>query len=201
MGAAVGAGAVADVLCNPMFVIRTRLQTEALHHTTTGGGKRAVVPSILSTAKTLYTEGGLRGFWRGMTANLLGLSHVAVQFPVYEHAKVVLQVEDAIHPGPLLLASGVSKLVACVLTYPHEVVRSRMMDARTSSSTEASPSLVHTCVRIVQREGVQGLYAGLPLSVMRVLPNTAVTFCVYEWTVQQLKQRQQHQTDGSATTV
>ena len=31
MGSAVAAGAVADVLCNPAFVVRTRLQTEAVH--------------------------------------------------------------------------------------------------------------------------------------------------------------------------
>jgi hypothetical protein len=29
---AISAGAVADILCNPMFVIRTRMQTEALHY-------------------------------------------------------------------------------------------------------------------------------------------------------------------------
>lgn len=193
MGAAVGAGAVADVLCNPMFVIRTRLQTEALHHTATS---TAPPPSstILSTARQLYAEsnGNIGVFWRGMTANLLGLSHVAVQFPVYEQAKVALRVDEATTPFPLLLASAVSKLVACLLTYPHEVVRSRMMDARSGSGGPATQvkSLGSTFVGIVRNEGVRGLYAGLPLSLIRVLPNTAVTFCVYEWTVAALQRQQ-----------
>jgi len=81
MAAAITAGAVADVVCNPLFVVRTRLQTEALHFLGTAVEDRRSL-SIVETIKSLYGEGGFPIFWRGLTASLLGLSHVAVQFPV-----------------------------------------------------------------------------------------------------------------------
>ena len=79
-GSAVAAGAVSDILCNPMFVVRTRLQTEALHHMAEGTTARGS-PGIVRTIKALYIEGGgISIFWRGMTANLMGLSHVAGKY-------------------------------------------------------------------------------------------------------------------------
>ena len=74
MAAAIMAGTISDIVCNPMFVVRTRLQTEALH----GTGEKQ---SMIQTARALLVESGGSPliFWRGMTANLLGLSHVAVQ--------------------------------------------------------------------------------------------------------------------------
>lgn len=131
MGAAVSAGVISDIICNPMFVVRTRLQTEALHQimssspgTTAarGGGGLPTKMSMLQTAKSLYKEGGPFIFWRGMTANLMGLSHVGVQFPVYEKLKLFFR-QHKKHESPfdLLLASGLSKMTASLLTYPHEV--------------------------------------------------------------------------------
>lgn len=170
MGAAVSAGAVSDILCNPLFVIRTRIQTDFLH----GGG---VPKSIAETARSLLAESGGNYliFWRGMTANMLGLSHVAVQFPVYERLKRILRKDKrrdtAFH---VLIASAISKMTACVLTYPHEVIRSRMMDSRSQNG------FVNTCRHIYANEGWVGFYAGLPVSLIRVIPNTCITFVTYE---------------------
>lgn len=159
-----------------MFVVRTRLQTEALYGDTQS--------TIVNTIRTLYTEGGLRIFWRGMAANLLGLSHVAVQFPIYEHFKSLYTKDPStpLTPVQLLSASALSKLCASVLTYPHEVIRSRMMDSRTSVS------FLLICRKIYSTQGLLGFYAGLPVSVLRVVPNTAVAFCVYELVLHELKQ-------------
>lgn len=170
MGAAVSAGAVSDILCNPLFVIRTRIQTDFLH----GGG---VPKSIAETARSLLAEskGNVFIFYRGMTANMLGLSHVGVQFPVYERLKRILrkdkQRDTAVH---VMIASALSKMTACILTYPHEVIRSRMMDARSQNG------FVNTCRHIYAKEGWVGFYAGLPVSLIRVIPNTCITFVTYE---------------------
>ena len=75
MTSAILAGSVADFVCNPMFVVRTRMQTEFLHSPTTH-------LTIRDTIGSLYSEGGILIFWRGLTASLMGLSHVAIQFPV-----------------------------------------------------------------------------------------------------------------------
>ena len=128
----------------------------------------------------MFAEGGLPIFWRGMSANLLGLSHVAVQFPVYERLKQQIRLSNPdqhqLSATDLLVASGLSKMTASLLTYPHEVIRSRMMDARTKGNVKFRA----TCRTIFRQDGVAGFYAGLPVSLLRVIPNTCLTFVTYE---------------------
>ncbi|CAB9508415.1 dinucleotide transporter 2, mitochondrial [Seminavis robusta] len=200
-GSAVAAGAVSDLICNPMFVVRTRLQTEALH----GGG----APSgIVRTIQTLHQEGGVKIFWRGMSANMMGLSHVAVQFPVYEWLKTALvnqrnnkvsEGEQVLEPTALdlFLASGLSKMTASLLTYPHEVIRSRMMDARGA----AGMSLLQTTRRVYAQDGLLGFYSGLPVALIRVIPNCCITFMTYELLLRmakdEIRKRKEKEKTGS----
>lgn len=184
---AVFSGCVADVVCNPAFVVRTRLQTQALH---TSGRQ----PGFFETARSLYQQNGIPTFYRGMTANIMGLSHVAVQFPAYEALKRELSKysphNEPLTAGALVVASGLSKMIASLLTYPHEVIRSRMMDNR----KQRSVSLVDTCASIYKTSGWVGFYAGLPVSLIRVIPNTCITFVTYELFLQYYEQRKKRGT-------
>lgn len=184
MTSAIGSGAVADLFCNPMFVVRTRMQTEALHviMSPQNDGVRTQQNGIIQTVKGLYVEGGVPIFWRGLTASLLGLSHVGIQFPVYEKLKSEARKRSPTNvesPFDLLLSSGLSKMIATTLTYPHEVVRSRMMDYRCDGNA-ASNGLVATCRRIIKNEGWGALYTGIHVSMLRVVPNCCITFVTYE---------------------
>lgn len=183
MSSAIIAGGISDIVCNPMFVVRTRMQTEALHFNMAiaAGREAAELPklSLLATIRSLYHEGGIPIFWRGLTASMMGLSHVAIQFPVYERLKSEARSrasDNKERPVDLLIASGLSKVSACLLTYPHEVIRSRMMDARGSIST----GLIRTLKNIVRIEGYSSLYTGLHVSLLRVVPNCCITFVSYE---------------------
>lgn len=179
LSSAMTAGAVADVVCNPMFVVRTRMQTEALHYFQVPVAERKP-HGVAATIIGLYKEGGVPIFWRGLTASLLGLFHVGIQFPVYERLKAEARrrspnkEESALD---LLLASGLSKMTAATITYPHEVIRSRMMDARGAS---AGKNVFETMRYIIKSEGYGGLYTGLRVSLLRVVPNCCVTFVSYE---------------------
>ena len=151
--------------------------------------------SLRSTVRDLYKRGGVLVFWRGLTASLLGLSHVAVQFPVYEFLKISINdyrsnstsivrlnaadSEDRSGPLDWLFASAVSKLTACTLTYPHEVIRSRMMDAR--DIHERPMNLIRMTQHLVKNEGWQSLYRGMHVSLLRVIPNCCLTFMSYEY--------------------
>jgi solute carrier family 25 (mitochondrial folate transporter), member 32 len=194
-GSAVFTGAIADVICNPLFVIRTRLQTQALHNRAAGNNSANL--GMWRTAKDLVQGApeGTRVLWRGMSANLMGLSHVAVQFPVYERLKQYArerkqqQQQQQVHGAQLLqeqpqhesavellLASGLAKMCASLLTYPHEVLRSRMMDSRAT----VAPTLRGTARAIHQADGIAGFYTGLPVTLIRVVPNCCITFVSYE---------------------
>ncbi|CAJ1953602.1 unnamed protein product [Cylindrotheca closterium] len=204
-GSAVATGAVADLICNPLFVIRTRLQTQALHQLADAHAHHTQPANILEksgilqTGQQLFRQHGPLIFWRGMSANLIGLSHVAVQFPTYEYLKKWCRDRKASATGhhqavvqesplELLVASGVAKMFASLLTYPHEVLRSRMMDSRQATA----PTLRGTARHIYSQEGFAGFYRGLPVTLIRVIPNSCITFLSYElllrWTKEYLKE-------------
>lgn len=179
MGSAILAGAVADFVCNPMFLVRTRMQTEALHYFEQPLIERRP-HGVIGTIRNLYAEGGIPVFWRGLTASLMGLSHVAIQFPVYEFLKAEARADSPTGEetaSDLLLASGIAKMCASLVTYPHEVIRSRMMDAR---GPHAGKNVFATAKRIVGNEGYGSLYTGIHVSLLRVVPNCCITFMSYE---------------------
>lgn len=88
----------------------------------------------------MYTTEGLRAFYSGLTPALLGLTHVAVQFPAYEYLKTKFtgqgmgasstESDPKSHWFGILSASILSKIMASSATYPHEVIRTRLQTQR-----------------------------------------------------------------------
>jgi solute carrier family 25 folate transporter 32 len=227
--AACAAGAVADVLVNPLFVARVRLQTQHMQLVKNKFGPHCPTaetppgaPSTCTPPKKLYTsswntltrmvrEEGTMSLFRGISASLLGLTHVMVQFPLYEWLKVEIpqathswlhmhpeeegphqaepaqkpsQSQECRHPSSdsarvssldrsffpsppspplqptmseLICASAISKMIASVVSYPHEVLRARMQNAHMS----AFSSLRDCAIKTVKHEGWRALYQGL----------------------------------------
>ena len=42
----------------------------------------------LDACRTIYREEGVGAFYKGLAPSLLGVTHVAVQFPLYEQLKI-----------------------------------------------------------------------------------------------------------------
>lgn len=62
---------------------------------------------------------GIKGFYKGLGPSLVGVSHVAIQFPLYERLKTTFS--DKSKDIQILFASSISKMIASSITYPHEV--------------------------------------------------------------------------------
>ncbi|RAO64020.1 uncharacterized protein BHQ10_000032 [Talaromyces amestolkiae] len=114
------AGVASGIVTCPLDVIKTKLQAQ-------GGFLRRRAGHRGDTAQ-LY-----RGMI-GLTPALLGLSHVAIQFPLYEYFKMAFTGygigehpdEGDSHWVGISLATFLSKVCASTATYPHEVLRTRL---------------------------------------------------------------------------
>lgn len=147
----------------------------------------------------IWRQEGVRGLYRGAGLALFGVSNGAIQFMTYEELKrwrtsvarqrLLNRSSATDTPTPdqgqaikldnaeYIVMSGVSKFAAIGVTYPYQVIRSRIQNQATMHIYPNIPA----CIRLTFRhEGLRGFYKGMAANLIRILPGTCVTFVVYE---------------------
>ena len=130
---------------------------------------------------------GWQGLWRGNTANVIR---------VVPNKGILLMCSDMYKDGVLAtlpaatsatassIAGGLAGLTAVLFTYPLELVRTRMAFRICDDLACAPYSSVWSTLRsVVASSGVLGLYAGVGMTLIGVLPFEGIKFGAYdcEW--------------------
>jgi solute carrier family 25 (mitochondrial folate transporter), member 32 len=85
-----------------------------------------------------------------------------------------------------VVLGGTSKIVASCVTYPYQVIKSRLQQRGVGSKYHYTGLM--DCVAVTwKNEGLRGLYRGLVPNAVKVVPNSALTFVIYEETLKLLK--------------
>ncbi|KAF2766404.1 mitochondrial carrier [Teratosphaeria nubilosa] len=145
--ASVCAGACSTITTNPIWVIKTRMMAQVSAHASKSSRTPWHYRNTADAARQMYAKEGIKAFYSGLGPALLGLTHVAIQFPLYEYLKSRF---TGLEMGKSPTTSGsefqnfvgisaatfFSKVCATTATYPHEVLRTRLQTQQRRTSPE-----------------------------------------------------------------
>jgi solute carrier family 25 protein 33/36 len=137
-------------------------------------------------------EEGIGGFYRGIFASYWGCAEGAIQFIIYEQLKKRLISEqnqsrsqeglpplDRLSKASYFFSAAIAKCTASIITYPHEVARTRLREQARSGLFKYH-GMWQTIGLIAREEGRTGVYAGMGIHLLKVVPNSAIMFLTYE---------------------
>ena len=179
------AGGFATTVTYPLDLLRTRFAAQ---------GTERVYTSLISSVKEVATYEGPRGFFQGCTAAIGQIiPYMGLFFASYETLKIAF----ADYKFPIGSGDAVAGIVASVASktavFPLDTVRKRLQVQGPTRSKYVHRNIplykgvVPTLSTILKREGPRGLYRGLPVSLLKAAPASAVTMWTYEATMKTLQ--------------
>lgn len=189
------AGTVATTATYPLDLLRTRFAAQ---------GTERVYASLLGGIKQIYRNEGMPGFFRGLgAANVQIVPYMGLFFTLYETFKPILS-NLSLPLRWMGSADGTSGILASVLAktavYPLDTVRKRLQVQGPNRSKyvhhnipEYRDGVLGTIKTILKREGIRGMYRGLPVALIKAAPTSAATIWTFERTMAVMKALEQNE--------
>ena len=179
------AGGTATTLTYPLDLLRTRFAAQ---------GTERVYSSLPASIRDISRYEGPRGFFQGCSAAVGQIvPYMGLFFASYETLKVPL----AEYHFPVGSGDAVAGIIASVCSktavFPLDTIRKRLQVQGPTRSRYVHRNIplyngiTSTLRTILNREGPRGLYRGLPVSLIKAAPASAVTMWTYERTMNALR--------------
>lgn len=179
LAASASAGCVTCIFTNPLWVVKTRMCTQDMRN-------KSKYRGLFDGLYRIARSEGLAGLYSGFVPALLGVSHGAVQFMVYEELKRRNPSRDS--SGNYAILAAASKVLASILTYPYQVIKSRLQSQ--DATCKVYQGTWDAVKQTWRQESLLGFYRGIGANLLRVLPGTCITFAVYEYMSSYLHQKE-----------
>jgi len=163
------AGIVGTTCIFPLDMIKTRLQASGQYGSIAYKGPLDVV-------KRLYASEGIRGFYRGLGANLVGVTpEKAIKLAVNDQCREYFQQPDGsitlVHE---IISGATAGFTQVVATNPMEIVKLRMQ-----LQSQLPLEQQKGAIGVVKDLGFSGLYRGVVATWARDVPYSMIFFPVY----------------------
>lgn len=179
-------GVVAQFSVYPIDTLKYRIQCAPLNANLKGN------ELLISTAKDMYREGGLRLFYRGVTVGVMGIFPYAAldlgtfsalkKWYITRQAKLtgVPEHNVTISNMVVLLMGAFSGTVGASVVYPINLLRTRLQAQGTYAHPYRYDGFRDVLSKTIQREGYQGLFKGLVPNLAKVCPAVSISYLCYE---------------------
>ncbi|XP_024533448.1 adenine nucleotide transporter BT1, chloroplastic/mitochondrial-like [Selaginella moellendorffii] len=139
--------------------------------------------STFSAFGKVLREEGVRGLYTGLGPELLRMvPSAAAEFYAYEALKSKFLDPATKNIGVVasLAIGAAAGALSTTLTYPLELARKELSLSAVPNTALHFSSTWDVLRAVSAREGFRGLYRGLELDLLQIVPPTAVSFAVYE---------------------
>lgn len=180
------AAIVTTTATSPIWMVKTRMQL-----------LKGRYNNSIACLRAIIQKEGIYGLYKGTSASYLGASESAIQWMIYERLKHFMSLRkerdqlrnpNSVQNGKSLFdwfeyfgAAASAKLLASLVSYPHEVLRTRLRQPPDEKSGHVKyQGLINSTKVIYREEGLRGFYGGLTPHLLRTVPNAAIMFLAYE---------------------
>ncbi|KAL6993504.1 Folate transporter 1, chloroplastic [Sarracenia purpurea var. burkii] len=193
LASAAEAGALVCFCTNPLWLVKTRLQLQTPLH------QNRPYSGLYDAVRTILKEEGLSALYKGLVPGLFLVTHGAIQFTAYEELRKAVvafrsKEREEEFSGIELLNSidyatlgASSKLTAILLTYPFQVIRSRLQQRPSKEGIPIYMDSWHVVKETTRFESLRGFYKGITANLLKNVPAASITFIVYENVLNMLK--------------
>lgn len=183
-------GVAEAIAVQPFDMVKTR------HHLNASKNE-----SVYRSLVNLYKEGGVPRFYRGMTAELVGIvPKSSGMYAVYEIAKRKLDQIDGLRNTSVAasIAGFISGVPEALIVTPTQIVKVRLQ-AREHLGRYSGP--VDCISTLVREEGIRAFYTGLAPTLFRNCVFNTVYFGAMHWMKKQMPKASSHGWDLCQTLV
>nr|XP_042906510.1 graves disease carrier protein homolog [Parasteatoda tepidariorum] len=185
------AGVTASIMTYPLDVVRARLAFQV-----TG---EHVYSGICNTLSLMFRrEGGISALYKGLSPTILAkIPSAGLSFYVFERSKALLLEyrpelcgrSHSSSSGGIVLTlpaklfcGGLAGGIAQTVSYPLDVARRKMqLGTMTAETQKFGRGLVEILVLTYKKDGIaNGLFRGMTINYLRVVPMMAVSLSTYE---------------------
>ncbi len=195
------AGAVTKTIIAPLERIKIIHQTQGMHLSAaaaaaaTAAGRPVPPPApytgIFQSIKTILQREGLRSLWNGNGANVLRvIPNYGLRFSLNDKAREVVAALRGYTPSfgnpviltkpELFLAGSMAGTVQITITYPAEVVFTRLTLNGSSIAATRYTGILDCIARTWAHEGVRAFYNGYSATLLSGVPYVALQMSCYE---------------------
>lgn len=170
---------------NRLTILMQSQGLTSLHH-----ANAPTYTTIGTSFRDMVQKEGVRALWNGNGTNVLrvipnyglrfALNDIAREFVVRFYGLDPTTTRHSMTHGQLLLSSSLAAIVQITLTYPIEVISTRL----TVSGSELSPvrynGIIDCLTRTVRQEGLGSVYNGYPITLLAGTPYIALQMSCFE---------------------
>lgn len=179
-------GVVSQFAVYPIDTLKFRLQCSNLDSLVKGN------ELLITTAKNMFREGGLRVFYRGIFVGTSGIfPYAALDLGTFSTIKNILVrrqskidkvPEDEVKlPSYIVLTLGaLSGTFGATVVYPINLLRTRLQAQGTYAHPYHYDGFRDVLKKTIQREGYPGLFKGLVPNLAKVAPAVSISYLMYE---------------------